>query len=735
MTTEAPESPRFLLILIGIFLAITVAVALVLRGPEPLPVSADASRFSAARAHAELSFVMQADRSRAVGTAEHDAARARILSRLGSLGYVVKAGSEFICDGAITCAELQNILAQRPEDVGRGPGVLVVAHYDSVPAGPGASDDGDGIAVILEMARALKNERTTRPVRVLMTDGEELGLTGAKAFVKHPANLALVDVVVNLENRGTSGPSFMFETSRNNSDLIRVFRNAVSRPVSTSLFINIYELLPNDTDLTVFKRAGIQGYNFAAIRDPWAYHTPFDGLQRIDRRTLQQHGDNALALTRALARQKVERAAGNAVHFDVLSLGVIAWPAGWSMPAALLLLLGSIILVVLRRKEIGRSLFYVPLTILTVAATGFLLTALGTLRSSDVRWIATPGPISLALWLAGATLPLILASWFRRRATAAGILATTSLWWSALAVACSFGLTGGSYLFIVPGVALLAAAVLVAGGPRAGNIAAAVAMSLAAALWLPFAMVLYEALASPALPAIALIIAFVAMTVAPLVAAQARRAVQGALCIACVIALAASTLPSATAHRPRPANLILYCEEHQPSRWFATSAPPYMKVAGSFDSRLRTMLPWAPYARGFAADASEYVVPAPMAEVTSTRRGSTHVTRFSLRSARNAARVTVAFRSQKPPTAIRANGMAAVAASFDIDWNRVTVYGNGATIDVETDGPLTEAWAYDVTYGLPDGAEHLNEARTRDAAVPIQDGDIVVASRRAIPQQ
>jgi hypothetical protein len=735
MTTEAQESPRFLLILIAVFIAITIAVTLVLRGPEPQPLTADASRFSASRAHAELSFVMQADRSRAVGTQEHDEARTRILSRLGSFGYVMTAGSEYICDGAVTCSDIQNILAQRPEDVGRGPGVLVVAHYDSVPTGPGASDDGDGVAVILEMARALRNERSTRPVRFLLTDGEELGLMGARAFVKHPANVALADVVVNLENRGTSGPSFMFETSRNNSELIRVFRSSVARPVSTSLFVNIYELLPNDTDLTVFKRAGIQGYNFAAIRDPWAYHTPFDGLQRIDRRTLQQHGDNTLALTRALARQKLEKASGNAVHFDVLSLGVIAWPAAWSLPAALALLLGSIVIVLLRRKGIGRSLFNVPLTIVAVALAGFLLTALGTLRSSDVRWIATPGPISLALWLAGASLPVILASWFRRHATGAGMVATTALWWNVLGVACAFALTGGSYLFIVPGVALLAAALLLGNRPRAGRIAAAVAMSIAAILWLPFATVLYEALASPALPAIALIVAFIVMTVAPLVATQTRRAVRAALGAACVIALAASTLPAATAHRPRPANLILYCEERQPARWFATSAPPYLKVAGSFDSRLRTMLPWAPYARGFAADASEFIVPAPVADVTTTKRGTTHLTRFSLRSARNATRVTVAFRSQRPPTAIRANGMEAVAASSDIDWKRVTVYGDGATIEIETDAPLLEAWCYDVTYGLPDGAGHLNGARTRDAAVPIQDGDIIVASRRVIPPQ
>ena len=46
----------------------------------------------------------------------------------------------------------------------------------------------------------------------------------------------------------------MFETSEENGWLISQFAQAVNQPLATSLSMDIYQVLPNDTDLTVFKR-------------------------------------------------------------------------------------------------------------------------------------------------------------------------------------------------------------------------------------------------------------------------------------------------------------------------------------------------------------------------------------------------------------------------------------------------------------------------------------------------
>ena len=123
--------------------------------------------------------------------------------------------------------------------------LLVAAHYDSVGAGPGASDDGVGVAVVLEVARALRETQPRNTIVFLLTDGEELGLHGARAFMSTPM-ASRVKVVLNVDNRGTGGPSLMFETSGPTSALAPLM-GAAGKPVTSSLFGGIYELLPNDT--------------------------------------------------------------------------------------------------------------------------------------------------------------------------------------------------------------------------------------------------------------------------------------------------------------------------------------------------------------------------------------------------------------------------------------------------------------------------------------------------------
>ena len=72
-----------------------------------------------------------------------------------------------------------------------------------------------------------------------------------------------VGVVLNLDTRGNAGPSYMFETSQGNGWLIRQYAQAVPRPLAASLSMDIYRIMPNDTDLTIYKQAGMAGLNFA----------------------------------------------------------------------------------------------------------------------------------------------------------------------------------------------------------------------------------------------------------------------------------------------------------------------------------------------------------------------------------------------------------------------------------------------------------------------------------------
>lgn len=61
--------------------------------------------------------------------------------------------------------------------------VLVVgAHFDAVPMGPGADDNATGTAAALELARILKDYPTRRTIRIAFFNLEEVGLVGSSAY-------------------------------------------------------------------------------------------------------------------------------------------------------------------------------------------------------------------------------------------------------------------------------------------------------------------------------------------------------------------------------------------------------------------------------------------------------------------------------------------------------------------------------------------------------------------------
>ena len=167
-----------------------------------------------------------------------------------------------------------------------------MAHHDSVWGSPGAADDGAGVASILETVRAIKasGQPPQRDLMMLLTDGEELGLEGAKAFFASDPRRGHVGVIVNLETRGGGGRASMFETGSDNGAMMDLFGRSVSRPVGTSLSVFIYKKLPNSTDYTVAKKLGVPGFNFAFIGRPELYHSPLATPERARPGRVAGHG-------------------------------------------------------------------------------------------------------------------------------------------------------------------------------------------------------------------------------------------------------------------------------------------------------------------------------------------------------------------------------------------------------------------------------------------------------------
>jgi len=97
------------------------------------------------------------------------------------------------------------------------PVVVVGAHLDSVPAGPGINDDGTGTATLLALARIVAetdmfSENSPAQLRLGWWGAEELGLLGSTYYVNelkdnHPDQLAQIALNLNFDMLGS--PNFM----------------------------------------------------------------------------------------------------------------------------------------------------------------------------------------------------------------------------------------------------------------------------------------------------------------------------------------------------------------------------------------------------------------------------------------------------------------------------------------------------------------------------------------------
>lgn len=310
-----------------------------------------------------------ADKPHYVGSENHESVAAFIQEELKNLGLtpLVQEGYSLTEWGNLVKAK--NIMA-RIEGSGAGKALVLLSHYDSAPhsASKGAADDGVGVAAILESVRAYQAKRTAHKndIIILFTDAEELGLNGAAAFVSQHAWAKDVGFVLNLEARGSAGPSFMLmETNNGNAALVRAFSDAgCAYPAASSLMYSIYKMLPNDTDLTVFREnAKIQGFNFAFIDDHFNYHTAQDDVAHLDLRSLAHQGSYLVPLMTYFGNADLSRLDSDQdnVYFNAPFL-FIDYPFSWIFPMLIicLVLLFGVIMVgigkrILAPADIGKG--------------------------------------------------------------------------------------------------------------------------------------------------------------------------------------------------------------------------------------------------------------------------------------------------------------------------------------------------------------------------------------------
>ncbi|MDX2595852.1 M20/M25/M40 family metallo-hydrolase [Streptomyces sp. WI03-4A] len=501
--------PELLLLLLVSVVALVPAVSNAVPGGAR-SADAPAGVFSAGRAQTFVDAF--AKEPRPLGSAAHDRVRDRLVAELDKLGLrprVLRGLGTDTTSGAALAAPTQDVRAtlKGTHPTGR---VLLVAHYDSVEIGPGATDDGHGVASLLEVARALRAGPAPRnDVTFLFTDGEELGKVGAQQYT---ASGAAGDpgktVVLNLESRGTSGRTLMFETGDHNGALVPALDGHV--PVTTSLAHEVYRRLPNYTDFTVFRDAGFTGMNFANVGTSANYDTPQDNLANSSRASLQDLGDTVLGATRRLAATDLTtvRKGSQSTYFSWAGL-LVRYPGALVTPlavlAAALFALGLWCAVrrgAMRGRSAAVAAAAVPVPLIGAALTGWAGWQLMLLaRPAYTGFVfgdpSRPGPAALGLGIVALALVWACAAVLRRRYGAVATGAAVTGWFVLLAVVTAPLVPGASYLFVWPalfGAAGLVLAARLPGTSRWRPAAASLASLPAAALLLPIATLLFPTL-------------------------------------------------------------------------------------------------------------------------------------------------------------------------------------------------------------------------------------------------
>jgi hypothetical protein len=476
-------SPVWLPVL-GSLITIALVIFLVLAQMMPaavVPASAPATTFSAARAYEHLKTIARAPHP--TGSPESALVRQYLFDQLAALGLqseiqtstsVYHDTGKWGVSGArgmeitpntwsIAGATVHNVMARIPGTASTG-AIALAVHYDSVPYGPGTSDDGAGVAAILETARALVAGPALRnDVILLLIDGEEIGLMGSQSFVKNHPWMEDVALVLNLEARGSSGVALMYETSVDNNWLISEYAKAAKDPVTGSLATDVWRMMPNSSDLTAFLQAGKQGMNFAYSENWTDYHTTHDSLEDLDQRSLQHHGDNALALARHFGELDLTTSTGeDAIFFSLPRLGLIHYPKGRALPLMVIALAATIVVLGfglrrggLTRRGVAMGVLALLAAMGAAALAAFLaVQGLIILKGGDLQ-VGMGGTYNVELYELGLlaiymALTSTIYSYFQGRARPTELAAGALLFWLLLTIGSTLILPGGSCLFLWP---------------------------------------------------------------------------------------------------------------------------------------------------------------------------------------------------------------------------------------------------------------------------------------------
>ncbi len=745
VASEPPSPPPWALAVAVTASIILIAIVMVrLQPPAPLGPDAAPSLFSAARARVHLDRLYGSDTPRPVGSAAHAQTREGILHALREIGYEPSLQSAFSCGDEGTCAHVVNVLA-RHEGRRQGRAVLLMAHYDTVPAAPGAADNGAGVSTLLEVARALKALGPQEgDVLFLFDDGEEAGLLGARVFTQHAWARDVVRVI-NVEAHGTRGASLLFESLGESGGEIAALSSMIERPVASSFFTTIYQAMGAGTSLSVFGSSKVSGLNFAFVAGLGQHHNGLNRAANVSDASLQHHGDNVLASTLALANASLEEDSwGNAVFFDILAWRLLWWPEAWTpwLSAVTGLGLVALLITLFRKRRLAARPFLWGFALVPVflAAVGMSLAAFFALESSGVlpaAAVADPGPERLAFIAFAFAAPGAAGALLSRRAGGPGLWAAT---WSAywlVAMYLSVVAPGLAYFALVPSlVAAISGWAWTRGGAfgKTALLASLPPCAIAIVLAVGPALLVHDAVGSLGLLVTSSLCVIGLLGLAPLAALTRRHwlLMGGACAVAMALFVAAALTPPFTEETPVLANLHLHHDADSGRTWKRVHVLAGVEPEPEREAVERKRIPWE--AEEYAAVDMALSLEGPELVVQESTAGSGEglPRRVSahLRSRRSASELHLLLPPEARVRSIFMEGVEVKQPEGSGGWRRYvskTIPPEGLSIEIIMEGTEpTQAILLDTSYSLPSS---LRPPGFSVPSITFDDGHVLTVSR------
>jgi hypothetical protein len=221
------------------------------------------------------------------------------LARLADKNIPEKITVDLKAETSDTPVDSFNIIGEIPGGAKKDEIVMIGGHFDSWHSATGATDNGAGSAVMMEVMRVLKalNLKMDRTVRIGLWTGEEEGLLGSKAYVKahfgDPETMKITDEhaklsgYFNLDN----GSGKIRGVYLQGNDAMRPPFNEWLAPFRDLGVTTIAIRNTGGTDHLSFDAVGLPGFQF--IQDPLDYerithHTNLDTYDHAQAADLMQ---------------------------------------------------------------------------------------------------------------------------------------------------------------------------------------------------------------------------------------------------------------------------------------------------------------------------------------------------------------------------------------------------------------------------------------------------------------